>query len=125
MNQIHLVPNFGDDTNRLLRAILEKQQEQNSLLASLVQRQNEGARQNAHWKKQHSSLSKQCHQAAIKASALMDELIANIVDELDDIDQEEDWYDGNFKLFELIDKYGPKLQQFTVILQTLAQLGTE
>lgn len=126
MNQPIQVYHSGGDNEAviLLRAILAKQTEQNALLAAMIKRQGEGVRTNAQWKKQHPELSKRCRVAAERASGLMNSLLEKLVTELLDMQEIEEW-DNNFQIFELIDTYGPRFQQFSVILQSLAQLSTE
>ncbi len=108
----------------LLRSILDKQTEQNALLAAMVKRQSENVRSNAQWKKEHPELSKRCHVAAERASVLMNSLLDELITKLEDLDEAEEW-EANFELFELIDTYGPRFQQFSMILQSIAQLSTE
>lgn len=126
MNQPIQIYHSGGDNEAviLLRAILAKQTEQNALLAAMIKRQGEGVRTNAQWKKQHPELSKRCRVAAERASGLMNSLLEKLVTELLDMQEIEEW-DNNFQIFELIDTYGPRFQQFSVILQSLAQLSTE
>lgn len=126
MNQPIQVYHSGGDNEAivLLRAILAKQTEQNALLAAMVKRQSENVRSNAQWKKEHPDLSKRCHTATERAGNLMNDLLDRLVAELEQMDDTGDW-ESNFELFELIDTYGPRFQQFSVILQSLAQLSTE
>ncbi len=126
MNQPIQVHRSGDNNEAvmLLRSILAKQTEQNALLAAMVKRQSESVRSNAQWKKEHPELSRRCHAAAERASGLMNSLLDKLVTELEEMGEVEEW-DGNFELFELVDTYGPRFQQFSMILQSLAQLSTE
>lgn len=126
MNQAVQVRGTGGNNEAvlLLRGILEKQSEQSALLKALVQRQNAGSRQNTQWKKENDKLSKRCGVATKRAQELLTSMIEQIVGELEDLDEEDNW-EENYALFELIDKYGHKLQQFGVILNILTQLGTE
>lgn len=124
MNQpVQARGNGGNEAIILLRGILEKQNELNALLQAVVKRQGDSIRQTARWKTEHPDLSKRCAASAKRGSELMTELIERLVDELEGLDADDDW-SGNYKLFELIDKYGHKFQQFNLIVQTLAQLGT-
>lgn len=126
MNQPVQVRGAGGGNNEailLLRGILEKQGEQSELLKALVQRQNASSRQNVQWKKENDKLSKRCGIATKRSQKLLTGLIEQIVGELEELGEENNW-EENYALFELIDKYGYKLQQFGVILNTLTQLGT-
>lgn len=121
--QVRSSGNSGNEAILLLRAMLVKQDEHNALLQSLVQRQNDTANSNAVWKTGHPELSKRCTSSVKRANELMTELVEKLVGELEEFTEDTGW-DGNFAVFELIDKYGQKIQQFNVIIQTLAQLGT-
>lgn len=114
--QVRASGNSGNEAILLLR-------EQNVLLKTLVQRHNNATRGNAAWKTGHPELSKRCAAAVKRANELMTELVEKLVDDLEELTEEEGW-GGNFAVFELIDRYGQKIQQFNVIIQTLAQLGT-
>lgn len=126
MNQPIQVHHSGSDNEAvmLLRSILAKQTEQNALLAAMVKRQSENVRNNTQWKKQHPGLSKRCHVAAERAGDLMNGLLEKLVTELEEMGESGEW-EANYELFELIDTYGPRFQQFSMILQSLAQLSTE
>ncbi len=108
----------------LLEAILSRQTEQNELLKTLVQRQNANTASSDKWKKEHPDLAKRCLSAAKKASELMNNLIEEMVTDIEDIDSDNSW-DGNFAAVEILDKYGSKIQQFGMVLNTLTQLGTQ
>lgn len=128
MNQpIQVRPSGGGNNEAimLLRAILDKQNEQNALLTALVKRQNDNTRQTAQWKNEHPELSSRCHEAAQKASELMNKMLERLVSDLEDLDDEIDWGGEMFELNEFIDRYGYKFQQFSAMLQTLAQLGNQ
>jgi len=126
MNQPVQVRGTGGNNEAimLLRGILEKQNEQTALLQALVQRQNAGLRQNAQWKKENPELAKRCGAATKRGQEHLAGLIERLVEALEDLREDDNW-DANYALFELIDKYGHKLQQFGVIISTLTQLGTE
>ena len=128
MNQPIQVRSNGGGNNEailLLRAILDKQNEQNALLTALVKRQSENTRQTAQWKNEHPELSSRCKEAAQKASNLMNQMIERLVNDLEELEDDEDWGGEPFALNELIDKYGYKFQQFSALLHTLAQLGNQ
>lgn len=108
----------------LLEAILIRQNEQNELLKTLVQRQHNNTASSNKWKEAHPELAKRCLSAAKKASALMDNLIEEMVIDIEEIDSDQGW-DGNFAAFDILDKYGAKIQQFGMVLNTLTQLGVE
>lgn len=108
--------NSGNEAILLLR-------EQNVLLKTLVQRQNDATKGNAAWKTANPELSKRCATAVKRANELMTELVEKLVSDLEELTEDEGWED-NFAVFELTDKYGQKIQQFNTIIQTLSQLGT-
>jgi len=107
----------------LLKALLSVQSEQKALMTATALRQNGQGRQNSQWKTTNSDLSKRCFQAHKKAGELLTHLISEVVTEIEDLDNSDSW-DVNYSLFEILDKYGHKFQQFTMLLQTLSQLGT-
>lgn len=113
--QVRTSGNSGNEAILLLR-------EQNMLLKTLVQHQNNATKGNADWKVGHPELSKRCASAVKRANELMTDLVEKLVTDLEELTEEEGW-EGNFAVFELIDKYGQKIQQFNIIIQTLAQLG--
>ncbi len=115
---------IGTESIVLLRGILEKQNEQNALLQALVKRQSDPVRQNAQWKHANPELSKRCAGAVKRANDLMTQIVQQIVEGIEDLDEDVDW-EENYPVFELINAYGPRLQQFNIILNTLTQLGTE
>lgn len=121
--QVRASGNSGNEAILLLRAMLGKQNEQNALLQSLVQRQNDTSRSNAAWKTANPALSKRCATSVKRANELMTELVEKLVTDMEELTEDEGW-ENNFAVFELIDKYGQKIQQFNVIIQTLSQLGT-
>jgi hypothetical protein len=104
----------------LLRAILETQHEQNMLLKAGIQQQNDTNQQASVWKQENPELSNRCRAIVAKAAALMNALLEELVVDLENIDT---GWDDKYMLFEFIDKYGPKLQQFNILVQTLVQLG--
>lgn len=114
--QVRASGNSGNEAILLLR-------EQNGLLKTLVQRQNAATKGNADWKTSNPELSKKCAVAVKRANELMTELVEKLVEDMEELAEQDGW-EGNFSAFELLDKYGPKIQQFNVIIQTLAQLGT-
>lgn len=112
----------------LLRDIRDRQIEQNNLLATLIKKQLAITNQTEHWKQHNSELSKRCGKAAKKSSDLMFKLVDDLVEDIEkmsDADGAISWEGANFEFYELLDKYGHKLQQFNLIIQTLAQLGTQ
>lgn len=116
-------PSGGNEAVMLLRAILEKQNEQNALLNTMVKRQSQQVRQTSEWQKQFPDLAKRCHGAAQRASELLNGLLERLVTDLEQL--ETDGYESDYALMELVDKYGYKFQQLSMMLQTLAQLGKE
>ncbi|MHA2135961.1 MAG: hypothetical protein ACW99J_19045 [Candidatus Thorarchaeota archaeon] len=119
MNYIQ-VPSPNNEIIVLLRAILEKQHEQNMLLKTMLQRQNDMHQQASKWKAENPELSNRCQAATKKAAILMNGILEDLVDDLEILDTR--WHD-KYMLSEFIDKYGPKLQHFSILVQTLAQLG--
>lgn len=115
--QVRASGNSGNEAILLLR-------EQNALLQTLVQRQNDATKGNAAWKVEHPELSKRCATSVKRANELMTELVEKLVADLEEFTGDAGW-EGNFAVFELIDKYGQKIQQFNIIIQTLTQLGTQ
>lgn len=115
----------GNEAILLLRAILDKQNEQNALLTALVKRQGESTRQTAAWKNANPELSSRCAKAAEKASELMNRMIERLVSDLEELEQDEGWDGGDYALNEVIDRYGPRFHQFSMLLQTIAQLGNQ
>lgn len=109
----------------LLRDIRDEQVEQNKFLAGIIKKQIAVTNQITQWKKHNSELSKRCGTASETASKLMFKLVDNLIEDIEKISEDGvNWQGENFEFYELIDKYGQKLQQFNVIIQTLAQLGT-
>lgn len=114
--QVRASGNSGNEAILLLR-------EQNVLLKTLVQRQNDATKGNAAWKTANPALSKRCAGAVKRANELMTELVEKLVTDMEELTDDEGW-ENNFAVFELTDKYGQKIQQFNTIIQTLSQLGT-
>ena len=109
----------------LLRDIRDKQGEQNRLLAMLIKKQMSATNQTNQWKNHNVELSKRCGTASDTAAKLMFKLVDSLVEDIEKIsDDGVNWQGENFEFYELVDKYGQKLQQFSVIIQTLSQLGT-
>ncbi len=124
VNQLIQVRSEGvNESIMLLRAILSKQDEQNSLLKVLVQKQHEQTRNTSAWKNNHPALAQRCQRAAEKGQRLMDQMVENLVKAIEELDEVFDDYQTPFQVSELIDKYGYKFQQFSMMIHTLGQLG--
>jgi len=111
----------GDES--VLKALLSKQDEQIALLKLLVQKKYEQSQRLSQWKNKNPALAKRCHAAATKGQGLLDQMIDKLVQILEDTDDDLDDYQKLFAISEFIDTHGYKFQQFSMILQTLGQLG--
>lgn len=116
---------MGDnEAIRLLKEMVQRQTELNALLLALVKRQQDPVRQNAQWKNDNPELAKRCAAVSEQANGLLIQLVEDLVTDLEDSKGTEGWKDS-FESTEIADKYGYKLQQLHIIMQTLAQLSAE
>ena len=131
MNRAHEIQSQPppNEAVMLLRDIRDSQIEQNNLLAKLIKKQLVITNKTEHWKQHNSELSQRCGKAAKKSSDLMFKLVDALVEDIEKLSDTDDdvisWGGENFEFYELIDKYSYKLQQFNLIIQTLAHLGTQ
>lgn len=115
----HLQPN----TNILLQQMLEGIGQTNALLNTLVSRQTGSA--NSQWKEENKQFSERCNKASQVVSRLYQEFIDEMLHDLYQIEDGDEFesFESHFKVMEFIDKYGPRLQQLGLIVNTLNTLG--
>lgn len=113
----------NETTATLLNEILKQQSEQNQLLKILITRQHDMERHLSQWKHDNPALTKRCAYAAKRANNLMTSLLENLVNDIENLPDVSD-LNESFTLFELIDRYGYRIQQFQLITHILSQLGS-
>jgi hypothetical protein len=105
----------------LLRAMVTQQQEQNSLLKTMLQQQNAGKQANDQWRQQNQELASACKDARVKLERLLLDFVEEMTQSLAEL--EEEGYCGAFTTCEFLDKYGPRIQQFSILSHFLINLG--
>ena len=110
----------------ILRDILAAQDRQNELLEELVNQVSSTQRQRANelgqWKQANPQLAKRCRSAAEALSKIQTEYLASLTREIGD--NYETLLDGEFKLNEFVDRFGPRLAHLNGLLQVLSQLSS-
>lgn len=106
----------------ILRRLLVAQERQNQLLIKLIQESQKKtqASGNEVWKKDNAGLSRRCSNASSKGNDIFTSMVENMVSDLESMEDD----DYNFALFEFVDKYGTRFQQFGSVLNVLSQLGS-
>ena len=115
----------GDMIIALLQRLVMGQDQQNKLLAEILQQTNAVHRQRqfelGQWKQANPQLARRCRQAAETLSRVQNEFLQSLTDEV--TDNEECLLDGEFMLHEFVDRFGPRLAHLNGLLQVLSQLS--
>ena len=115
----------GDLVIALLQRLVMGQEQQNKLLAEILQQTNVVHRQRqfelGQWKQANPKLAQRCKRAAETLNRVQNEFLKNLTDEV--ADSEESLLDGEYVLNEFVDRFGPRLAQVHGVLQVLSQLS--
>jgi hypothetical protein len=110
---------------RLLRGILAAQDRQNELMEELVNQLHSAQRQKAselgQWKAANPRLAQSCRVAAEALGRAQTEFLASMTDDIND--NFDDLLEGDFRLSEFVDRYGPRFAHLNGLVQVLAQLS--
>jgi hypothetical protein len=113
-----------NESNDLLRQILEVQREQLAQLRATAASHDMGARWRAflqRWQEEFPELSDTCRKAVPILEHTYGKLIAELTDHLND--RSDDGLDSDFALQEFLDRYGMRLAQLGTILNLVAPLA--
>jgi hypothetical protein len=109
----------------LLQRLVMGQDQQNKLLAEILQQTNAVHRQRqselGQWKQANQKLAQRCKRAAETLNRVQNEFLKNLTDEV--AESEESLLDGEYMLNEFVDRFGPRLAQLHGVLQVLSQLS--
>ncbi len=109
----------------LLSQILEAQQRQCKLLEELLQATTAAQRTRNvelnQWKQANPHLARGCRIAAEKMAQVQSQFLENMTNEI--AENAESMSDGDFMLYEFVDRFGPRLAHLNGVLQVLSQLG--
>lgn len=109
----------------LLSQILESQQRQCKLLEELLQATTAAQRTRNvelnQWKQANPHLARGCRIAAEKMAQVQSQFLENMTNEI--AENAESMSDGDFMLYEFVDRFGPRLAHLNGVLQVLSQLG--
>ena len=115
----------GDMVIALLQRLVMGQDQQNKLLAEILQQTNAVHRQRqfelGQWKQANQKLAQRCKRAAETLNRVQNEFLKNLTDEV--AESEESLLDGEYMLNEFVDRFGPRLAQLHGLLQVLSQLS--
>jgi hypothetical protein len=115
----------GDLIIALLQRLVNGQDQQNKLLAEILQQTNAVHRQRqfelGQWKQANQKLAQRCKRAAETLNRVQNEFLKNLTDEV--AESEESLLDGEYMLNEFVDRFGPRLAQLHGVLQVLSQLS--
>lgn len=115
-----------DETNRLLRQLLDAQDRQNELLEELLSQLGSAQRQRAvelqQWRQANPELARDCRLAADTLSKVQTEFLATMTEEIKY--NADSLLDGEFMLNEFVDRFGPRLAHLNGALQVLSQLSS-
>ena len=115
----------GDMIIALLQRLVMGQDQQNKLLAEILQQTNVVHRQRqfelGQWKQANQKLAQRCKRAAETLNRVQNEFLKNLTDEV--AESEESLLDGEYMLNEFVDRFGPRLAQLHGVLQVLSQLS--
>jgi hypothetical protein len=110
----------------LLGRILDMQQRQCKLLEELLQATTAAQRgrnvELNQWKQANPHLARGCRVAAEKMAQVQSQFLENMTNEI--AEHAESMTDGDFMLYEFVDRFGPRLAHLNGVLQVLAQLGS-
>jgi len=120
------VDNSYNQLAPILLQMLEKIDQQNTLLEKLLKQQ---ASQQDHrsgeldqWKEANPELARNCRSAAETLSRAQTEFLDQLTTDV--CDSDETLLDSNFMLGEFVDRYGPRLAHLNGVLQVLSQLSS-
>lgn len=115
----------GDVIIGLLQRLVIGQEQQNKLLAEILQQTNAVQRQRqfelGQWKQANPRLAQRCKRAAEALNRVQNEFLKTLTDEV--VESEENLMEGDFALNEFVDRFGPRFAHLHGVLQVLAQLG--
>lgn len=110
----------------VLRQILDSQQRQCKLLEDLLQATTAAQRHRNgelnQWKQANPHLARGCRIAAEKMAQVQSQFLENMTNEI--ADNAESMTDGDFMLYEFVDRFGPRLAHLNGVLQVLSQLSS-
>jgi hypothetical protein len=110
----------------LLSQILETQQRQCKLMEDLLQATTAAQRSRTvelnQWKQANPHLARGCRIAAEKMAQVQSQFLENMTNEI--AENAESMTDGDFMLYEFVDRFGPRLAHLNGVLQVLSQLGS-
>jgi len=115
----------GDLVIGLVQRMVMGQEQENKLLAEILQQTNAVHRQRqselGQWKQANQKLAQRCKRAAETLNRVQNEFLRNLTDEV--AESEESLLDGEYMLNEFVDRFGPRLAQLHGVLQVLSQLS--
>ena len=110
----------------ILLQLLEKIDQQNTLLEELLKQQasqqNQRSGELDQWKEANPDLARNCRSAAETLSRAQTEFLEQLTTDV--CDSDETLLDSNFMLGEFVDRYGPRLAHLNGVLQVLSQLSS-
>ena len=120
-----VITDKGDMVIALLHRLVMGQEQQNKLLAEILQQTNAVHRQRqfelGQWKQANPKLAQRCKRAAETLNRVQNEFLQNLTDEV--ADSEDSLLDGEYMLNEFVDRFGPRLAHLHGVLQVLSQLS--
>ena len=109
----------------LLRQLVEGQQKEMKLLEEISHHLSHNHKQRQHdisqWKEANPDLARGCRIAAEALVKVQNQFIHNLTEEV--IDNRESLADSDFMVFELVDRFGPRISHLNGLLQVLSQLS--
>ena len=120
------VDNSYNQLAPILLQMLEKIDQQNTLLEKLLSQQasqqNQRSGELDQWKEANPELARNCRSAAETLSRAQTEFLEQLTTDV--CDSDETLLDSNFMLGEFVDRYGPRLAHLNGVLQVLSQLSS-
>ena len=120
------VDNSYNQLAPILLQMLEKIDQQNTLLEKLLSQQasqqNQRSGELDQWKEANPDLARNCRSAAETLSRAQTEFLEQLTTDV--CDSDETLLDSNFMLGEFVDRYGPRLAHLNGVLQVLSQLSS-
>ncbi|MFP6750562.1 MAG: hypothetical protein VB855_02710 [Pirellulaceae bacterium] len=120
------VDNSYNQLAPILLQMLEKIDQQNTLLEKLLKQQASQQDQRSgeldQWKEANPELARNCRSAAETLSRAQTEFLEQLTTDV--CDSDETLLDSNFMLGEFVDRYGPRLAHLNGVLQVLSQLSS-
>ena len=120
------VDNSYNQLAPILLQLLEKIDQQNTLLEELLKQQasqqNQRSGELDQWREANPELARNCRSAAETLSRAQTEFLEQLTTDV--CDSDETLLDSNFMLGEFVDRYGPRLAHLNGVLQVLSQLSS-